>query len=480
MLEKSVLLDADINALFGECVPPFGAGDPFARMLLDIIRTPEFARMRDIPQLGFVKAIFPEADHTRFDHSIGAFKTMRKIIYYSRLNSGMSESDAARFTLEELSAQAAMLLHDIGHAFPGHPFERAMKKFFPDTYRSHEVIGREIITGNHCKIPKILDAYHPGFSEMVMKILAEDDLFNNIWQNIHAGTINADTLDYFGRDLSRVNGERADTIGLVDTLIKHIWIDGNRIILKGWSTPSLFYILLIYRGRLYTDVYFNGKPAAAEAFILPFMQRIKSAIDAPKTRDKITSAFDAAAPNPFINYIISSGTSYTDYLGLTEPAFMAMAARLQNCGVSGIGKLAAAYADIPNKFQALKIYKNFKDKEVPDPEVLTMVEKATLARHGIYSNMPVSLYNLNNPEVYFEKDGKIIPFSETSEYLSEQVQDILHGQKMRVIQSFFQCNVQTSVRYAKAIGPILGKREMTPQERLFLKKLNEFLKQTGL
>ena len=88
------------------------------RLLLQLINTKEFQRLRRIKQLGVSNFVFPGADHTRFAHSIGVMHTAR--MFLDRIAIGLG-----KITQEQRTAVlAAALLHDIGHG----PFSHALKR----------------------------------------------------------------------------------------------------------------------------------------------------------------------------------------------------------------------------------------------------------------------------------------------------------------------------------------------------------------
>ena len=51
--------------------------DPIARQIID---TPEFQRLRRIHQTGALFLVFPTANHSRFEHSVGTYNLAKKFI----------------------------------------------------------------------------------------------------------------------------------------------------------------------------------------------------------------------------------------------------------------------------------------------------------------------------------------------------------------------------------------------------------------
>lgn len=85
--------------------------------MFEIVQHPYFQRLRRIKQLGLTNLVYPGANHTRFQHTLGAVHLMLKSINVLRTK-GVEISDE-----EEEAACIAILLHDIGHG----PFSHALE-----------------------------------------------------------------------------------------------------------------------------------------------------------------------------------------------------------------------------------------------------------------------------------------------------------------------------------------------------------------
>ena len=91
-------------------------------LALDLVDTPEIQRLRRIRQLGLANLVFPGANHTRFQHSLGAAYLMIETLQ-SLHSKGVEVTEQ-----EALAALAAILLHDIGHGPFSHTLERSFVK----------------------------------------------------------------------------------------------------------------------------------------------------------------------------------------------------------------------------------------------------------------------------------------------------------------------------------------------------------------
>ena len=89
-------------------------------LLLNIVKHPLFQRLTRIKQLGFSSIVYPGAQHTRFQHSIGAFHLMSEAVL------SLSQKGIFIFDSEAEAVCAAILMHDIGHGPFSHVLENTL------------------------------------------------------------------------------------------------------------------------------------------------------------------------------------------------------------------------------------------------------------------------------------------------------------------------------------------------------------------
>ena len=107
--------------------PVFGFINIPKGLLLDIVCHPLMQRLTRIRQLGMSFMVYPGAQHTRFQHSLGAFYLTSEAIRQ------LSHKGIFIFDSEAEAVQAAILMHDIGHG----PFSHVLEDIFvPVSMRS--------------------------------------------------------------------------------------------------------------------------------------------------------------------------------------------------------------------------------------------------------------------------------------------------------------------------------------------------------
>ena len=108
----------------------------------DLIDTPWVQRLRRVPQLQSARWVFPAAEHSRFQHSLGAMHLAGRFAQqlYPSLRAVFPDAPSAPL-IEELLRMAG-LLHDVGHGPFGHFFD---DNFLVDFDLTHELLGQRII-----------------------------------------------------------------------------------------------------------------------------------------------------------------------------------------------------------------------------------------------------------------------------------------------------------------------------------------------
>ncbi|MCI7291318.1 MAG: HD domain-containing protein [Methanobrevibacter woesei] len=141
---------------------------------VEVMDNPQFQRLRRIKQLGLISLIYPGANHTRFEHSIGTMHIASKLADKLDLNQKDKE-------LVRISA----LLHDIGHGPFSHVSEGVLS--FP-----HEELTKYVI-----KNTAIRDIVEKKFNiNKIIEIINGEGKFGPIV----SGELDADRMDYLLRD----------------------------------------------------------------------------------------------------------------------------------------------------------------------------------------------------------------------------------------------------------------------------------------
>ena len=174
------------NALYGDII--------LSDVETSIIDTYEMQRLRHVAQLGFVNLIYPCANHTRFEHSIGTRWVAQKIVRLSGIP--ISRKD------EQLLYLAA-LLHDAAQPAYVHITERLSSMGMP----VHGTVIKYILDGGYKE--KVLEIKGDIEVPFVCDVLKRDDL-DSIYEILTGNRayltdlidsyIDADSLDYLRRD----------------------------------------------------------------------------------------------------------------------------------------------------------------------------------------------------------------------------------------------------------------------------------------
>ena len=104
-------------------------------LLVRLIDSAEFQRLRRIRQLGLAHFAYQAAEHSRFTHSLGALHLATRIL--AKLSHNHEISDETR-----IAVRSAALLHDIGHGAFSHVIESILN-FHHENFTVEAVLSGE-------------------------------------------------------------------------------------------------------------------------------------------------------------------------------------------------------------------------------------------------------------------------------------------------------------------------------------------------
>ena len=168
-------------------------------ILVSLIDTPEFQRLRRVRQLGLAFLTYPGAEHSRWVHSVGVCHIARQMLDVLRKRYGESSDEYRELEQHRREILVAALLHDVGHGPFSHLFERAIKypTEAPTGYpRDHEGWSRRIIEerfGDHLR--------GNGVNvEVVLGLIDKKNRQHLLAKDFISSQLDADRMDYLLRD----------------------------------------------------------------------------------------------------------------------------------------------------------------------------------------------------------------------------------------------------------------------------------------
>lgn len=235
------------------------------QVILDLINTREFQRLRRIKQLGTTNYTFHSAEHSRFTHSVGVYEITRRICdLFARNYATKTQGDGGWDDNERLVALCAALLHDVGHGAYSHTFEHIFET-------DHEEMTRTIITSEDTQINAVLKQVAPDFPQKVASVIAKTYPNPQVVQMI-SSQIDADRMDYLLRD-SYFTGANYGTFDL--TRILRVMRPSENGIVFEYSGMHAVEDYIISRLQMYQQVYFHPVSRSMEVILGHLLKRAK-------------------------------------------------------------------------------------------------------------------------------------------------------------------------------------------------------------
>ncbi|MDR2846659.1 MAG: HD domain-containing protein [Candidatus Methanoplasma sp.] len=238
---------------------------------LEILDRHEMQRLRGVRQLGFGNMVFPGANHTRFEHSLGVYHLAGRMA--SAI--GLSEEDS-------LTVRAAGLLHDICHA----PFSHTMEEIVEDrTGSDHMSLAGDLIKGripthgsrdddilagkgtiadilekngissdSVCGLIEYPDSRNDGLDAFSGDTRTSHFRSRDYMHQIIHGPVDADQMDYLVRD-AHYTGVTHGSID-IERLLSTMKVFNDRIVLERRGVAAAEG-LMVSRSLMYTSVYYH-------------------------------------------------------------------------------------------------------------------------------------------------------------------------------------------------------------------------------
>ena len=226
-------------------------------LLIRLIDTPEFQRLRYIKQLGLALYTYQGAEHSRFTHSLGVMHVMTRVL--DQLEQKYRISEEAR-----LVARAAAMLHDIGHG----PFSHVIEKILGE---HHERWTARIIAEPATAVHQCLATVNAELPEQVIAAIEHRYRPAFVGQLV-SSQLDVDRLDYLLRD-SLMTGAKYGNYDL-EWILHALEIDeaGDRVYV---AANGLYAVEAYLQARFYMfrQVYFHRTLRSAEAVLMSTLRR---------------------------------------------------------------------------------------------------------------------------------------------------------------------------------------------------------------
>lgn len=270
------------------------------QVILDLINSKEFQRLRRIKQLGTTSFTFHGAEHSRFGHSLGVYEITRRICDIFQRNYPKEKLGADGWDdSERLVALCAALLHDLGHGPYSHTFEHIF-------HTNHEALTVQIMTDPNTEIYQILNQVAEGFPEKVASVITKEYPNPQVVQMI-SSQIDADRMDYLLRD-AYYTGTEYGTFDLTRILrVVRPYRGGIAFAMNGMHAVEDY---IVSRYQMYVQVYFHPVSRGMEVILDHLLNRAKQLY----REDSTSFTLHSQLLLPFLK----GGFTLEDYLKLDD------------------------------------------------------------------------------------------------------------------------------------------------------------------
>lgn len=251
----------------------------------DIIDHPWMQRLRHIHQLQTAWWVFPSAEHTRFQHVLGAMHLGSRMAerLYESLNE-TCEDVPSRGYVESLLRMAG-LLHDIGHGPFGHFFDA---HFLSEWELTHETVGAAIIVdelgdllrgirrnpNSELRDDEILDPQQVAW--LICRPKSGGSVDQPRWLHFLRSTLSGiytiDNMDFVLRD-AFMSGYSMRSFDL-DRLVRYSFFSRHGLTIHDRGMDSLVRFMSV-RAELFRTIYFHRTVRAIDLMLEDLFRQSK-------------------------------------------------------------------------------------------------------------------------------------------------------------------------------------------------------------
>jgi len=285
---------------------------------LSIIDTPEFQRLRRIYQGGVLYYVFPTANHSRFEHSIGTYHLAKKFINNIKYN--QPELNITNNIVKVISV--AGLCHDLGHLMYSHLFD----DIFLPKLSNYKSLGKMSIHEERSIIilKNIINKYKINITPDELVVIGDlinpkNSNYDNwneqfkigkwIFQNISnpKNNVDVDKFDYINRD-NRAIGLKLDVD--FSRLILQPRVINDEICYPIQAKESLYHLFFI-RYQLHRRIYHHKTVKAIEIimsdilFELEKTDKISEYINDVEKMTLLVDSFIYNSSNPKVKELLT-------------------------------------------------------------------------------------------------------------------------------------------------------------------------------
>lgn len=368
-------------------------------LLLDIVEHPLMQRLTRIKQLGLTSMVYPAAQHTRFQHSLGAFHLMSEAIM------SLTQKGVFIFDSEAEAVEAAILLHDIGHGPFSHVLEHTLISGI-----EHEQIS--LLMMEH------INKEMKGELNLALKIF-KDEYPKKFLHQLISSQLDMDRLDYLRRD-SFFTGVTEGNIGCA-RIIKMLDVKDDSLVVNSKGLYSIENYLMSRR-LMYWQVYLHKTTVSSEKVLVNALLRAKflakdgkNVYATPSLKYFLYNDIDAATfindPEAQHNYALLDDNDIWSSLKVwTESDDKVLAILATNILNRNLFK-----AEITDVQASPERMENIR-RRIADKFSLSMEEAGYLMSHGTIQK---DMYDIDDDHItILFKDNTVKDISEASEVLN--------------------------------------------------------------